>query len=293
MLTINRLKLAPYLFIAPALLMFATFSIVPFFLMTSTSLLNWDGISPHRDFVWFQNYVEALLHDQVFRQSFLNGAWVTVLALTIQNALALILALAVNRQLAGRSIYRTIFFIPPILSEIVVGLIWSWIYDGNYGILNDVLRAMGLGAWSRDWLSSPDTALNAIAVIHMWKGFGWGFVIFLAGLQTIPEELYEAARVDGASPWYRFWHITVPLLFPVMILVSILTVLGTMQIFGIIIATTNGGPAYHTEVPITRIFASMLGSSRFGYACAQGIIFGVLLLIFSLWQMRWQKRSAM
>ena len=291
----------PYLFLLPALLLFSVFSIYPFFLLTATSFLNWDGVFPAnpfanwhaygQQFVGLSNYLEVFTHDPVFWKSFTQAAYITVLALTLQNVLALLLAIAVNRRLLGGGAYRTIFFIPPILSEIVVGLIWFWIYDGNFGIFNNALTHLGLGAWTRPWLADPKTALTAVAVIHMWKGFGWGFVMFLAGLQTIPEELYEAARVDGANAWYRFWRITLPLLVPVCIMVSILTILGTMQIFALIIATTQGGPGYHTEVPITRIFSSMLGSSRFGYACAQGIVFGLILLAFSLLQMRFQKRG--
>lgn len=291
----------PYLFLVPAITLFSVFSIYPFFLLTATSFLNWDGVFPanpfanfheySKPFVAFGNYIEIFTQDPVFWTSFFQAGWITFLALTLQNALALLLAIAVNRKLAGAGIYRTIFFIPPILSEIVVGLIWFWIYDGNFGIFNNWLDAVHLGHWKRAWLADPKTALTAVAIIHMWKGFGWGFVMFLAGLQTIPEELYEAARVDGANAWYRFRHITMPLLLPVFIVVSILTILGTMQIFALIVATTQGGPAYHTEVPITRIFSSMLGSSRFGYACAQGIVFGLILLFFSLLQMRFQKRS--
>ena len=293
-------SLTPYLFILPALGLFALFSIYPFFLLTATSFLNWDGIYPHNPFEGFsvylqhavglRNYLEVLT-DGVFWTSFGQAGFITLLALTFQNALALLLAIAVNRRLRGAGIYRTIFFLPPILSEIVVGLIWFWIYDGHFGIFNAALRQLGLGAWTRAWLADAKTALIAVAIIHMWKGFGWGFVMFLAGLQTIPEELHEAARVDGASAWRRFWHITWPLLVPVLVVVSILTILGTMQIFALIIATMGGGPGYHTEVPITRIFQSMLGSSRFGYACAQGIVFGLILLTFSLLQMRFQRRA--
>jgi ABC-type sugar transport system permease subunit len=144
----------------------------------------------------------------------------------------------------------------------------------------------------RAWLSDPKTALVSVAVIHMWKGFGWGFVILLAGLQAIPRELNEAAHVDGAGEWRIFSRITVPLMLPVFFLVSVLTVLGTMQIFDIIISTTNGGPGYHTEVPITRILSAMVGSSRFGYACSLGILFGLILLAVSLVQMRLSKWSS-
>ncbi len=282
----------PYLFLLPAYLLFAVFSIYPFYLLTYTSLFDWDGISLAKQFVGFSNYWNVIAHDPVFWKSFKQAGFITLLALTFQNVLALLLAIAVNRNLTGGGFYRTVFFLPPILSEIVVGLIWFWIYDGNFGIFNQLLTHLGLGMWARSWLADPKTALTAVAVIHMWKGFGWGFVMFLAGLQTIPDELYEAARVDGANPWQRFWRITMPLLLPVCLVVSILTILGTMQIFALIIATTQGGPGYHTEVPITRIFSSMLGSSRFGYACAQGIVFGILLLLFSLVQMRFQRRAS-
>ncbi len=285
-------RVAPYAFILPALLLFTVFSIYPFYLLLQTSLLDWDGISPSPTFVGLRNYLEVLAQDRIFWTSFGQAGYVTLLALTLQNALALLLAIAVNRELRGGTIYRTIFFLPPILSEIVVGLIWFWIFDGNFGIFNEVLTAMGLGHFTRPWLADPQTALSAVAMIHMWKGFGWGFVMFLAGLQTIPDELYEAARVDGANAWYRFRHVTLPLLLPVCITVSILTILGTMQIFALIIATTQGGPAFHTEVPITRIFASMLGSGRFGYACAQGIVFGLILLVVSLIQLRFQRKTA-
>jgi ABC-type sugar transport system permease subunit len=124
----------------------------------------------------------------------------------------------------------------------------------------------------------------------MWKGFGWGFIILLAGLQGIPRELYESARVDGAGEWRVFWKITVPLMIPVFILVSVLTILGTMQIYDLVVSTTGGGPGYHTEVPMTRIIAKMLGSARFGYACALGIVFGLVLLTLSLIQIQISKR---
>lgn len=173
----------------------------------------------------------------------------------------------------------------------VVGLVWQWILDGNYGLLNGWLTQLGFPHLARSWLSDPKTALTAVAIVHSWKGFGWGFLIFLAGLQTIPRQLYEAARVDGANAWHSFKNITAPLMIPVAVLVAILTVLGTMQAFVLIIAMTGGGPAYHTQVPVLRILASMRGSSRFGYACAQGITFGVVLIIISFIQYRFSKKE--
>lgn len=281
-----------YLFVIPATILFAVFSLFPFFKVFQLSVFEWDGISTQMNFVWLKNFETALFHDSSWWISLKNAGVVTLLALTIQNFLALLLALIVDREIKGKNFYRVVFYLPPVLSGIVVGLVWNWIFDGSHGLLNFGLTAVGLENLTRAWLADPKTALVSIAVIHMWKGFGWGFVILLAGLQAIPRELSEAARVDGASEFYIFSRITVPLMLPVFFLVSILTVLGTMQIFDIIVSTTQGGPGYHTEVPITRILAAMTGSSRFGYACALGIIFGVILLAVSMVQMRLSKWSS-
>ena len=280
-----------YSFILPALLMFCVFSVYPYFKVIQLSLFKWDGIAAAGEFIGLRHFKDIFLYDWVWWLSLLQAGYITLLALVVQNGLALILAIAVAREMRTGNIYRVIFFIPPVLSGIVVGLIWNWIYNGDYGFLNYVFRVLGLGNLQRAWLADPKTALTAVAVIHMWKGLGWGFIVLLAGLQGIPEELYEAARVDGAGSWHRFRQITVPLMMPVFFLVSILTILGTMQIFDIIYSTTYGGPGYHTEVPITRIFFSMRRSSQYGYACAQGIVFGVILLVVSIAQLRLSKKT--
>ncbi len=284
-----RTQLGAYLFVLPAMLLFCTFSVYPFIQVFNLSATSWDGISRTYPYVYFENFQDLLTDNPVYWRSMLNALYVTFLALTVQNLLALLLAFLCDRDIKGGNIYRVIFYLPPVLSGIVVGLIWNWIYDGNYGLLNHFLGFIGLGNLSRAWLSDSKTALTAVAIIHMWKGFGWGFVILLAGLQSIPRELYEAARVDGANTWTVFKAVTVPLMIPVFILVSILTILGTMQIFDIIIATTGGGPGYHTEVPITRIVAMMIGASKFGYACAMGVVFGLILLVVSMIQIRASK----
>ena len=278
-----------YVFIIPAAILFFTFSLYPFFKVFQLSVTNWDGISNQVQFIGLDNFKDLFTDNPVFWLSMRNAFFVTFLALTVQNLLALFLAFLCDKDIRGGNVYRVIFYLPPVLSGIVVGLIWNWIYDGNYGLLNHFLSFIGLGNIARSWLSDSHTALVAVSVIHMWKGFGWGFIILLAGLQSIPRDLYEAARVDGANSWVVFKKITVPLMIPVFILVSILTILGTMQIFDIIIATTHGGPGYHTEVPITRIVATMIGSSKFGYACAMGVVFGIILLCVSLIQIRVSK----
>lgn len=275
-----------YLFVVPALLMFVTFSIYPFCKVLQLSVFEWDGISPTMKFVGLENFKNIIFSDGPFWVSIRNAGIITLLALVFQNAFAFLLAYIVDSGIKGRNLYRTIFFLPPVLSGIVVGLIWRWIYDSNYGLLNYLLSLSGLSHLTQSWLSDPKVALVSVSIVHMWKGFGWGFVILLAGLQSIPRELYEAARVDGADEWQILLRITIPMMMPIFFLVSILTILGTMPIYDIIVSTTGGGPGYHTEVPITRIIASMIGSSRFGYACAQGLLFGIGLLIVSLIQVK-------
>ena len=281
-----------YLFVIPAVIIFSIFYIYPFYKVFTLSLCKWDGISSFsftQSFIGLRNFKELVFEDRVWWQAIRQVSYITIIALTFQNALALFLAMACDRDIKGGNIYRAIFYLPPLLSAVVVGLVWRWIYDGNYGLLNYWLANIGLSHLVRNWLSDPKTALTCVAVIHSWKGFGWGFIIFLAGLQTIPRQLYEAARVDGANSWQIFKKVTVPLMIPVFILVSILTILGTMQVFVLILSMTGGGPGYHTEVPVTRILASMVGSSRFGYACSQGIVFGVILLAISFMQIRFSK----
>ncbi len=280
-----------YLFILPAVIIFSIFYLYPFSQVFYLGLYDWDGISVGKTFVGLRNFKEIFFSDPNWWRAMLQAGWITVIALTFQNILAFLLAWACDREIKLKHWYRLVFFLPPILSEVVVGLVWQWILEGNYGLLNNWLTQIGLPQLTRNWLNDPKTALNCVALVHSWKGFGWGFLIFLAGLQTIPRELYEAAKVDGANSWTAFRKITIPLMVPVAILVAILTILGTMQAFVLIIAMTGGGPAYHTQVPVLRILASMRDSSQFGYACAQGIVFGVILVTISFIQYRFSKRS--
>lgn len=279
-----------YFFILPAVIMLSLFYIYPFLKVFQLSFFEWDGISPKMRFVGLSQFIDIVFSNPSWWQSMWHAAYITILALIFQNGLALFLALIVDRGIKYGNAYRVIFFLPPVLSGIVVGLIWNWIFNGNYGLLNHWLSTIGLSNLARSWLADPRTSLTCVAVIHMWKGFGWGFIILLAGLQNIPRALYEAARIDGASSWDIFRRVTVPLMIPVFALVMILTVLGTMQIYDIIVSTTGGGPGYHTEVPTSRIIARMLYSSQFGYACAMGLVFGAVLVVLSLMQMKISKR---
>ena len=287
-------SLENYVFVLPAVLIFSIFYIYPFIQVLFLSFFDWDGIVSFKDatFLGWGNFKEIIFDDPIWWQAMRNAGYITLIALIFQNLLAFLLAWACDREIRMKNFYRLIFFIPPVFSEIVVGLAWRFIINDVEGanIINRMFAAMGHPNFMHSWLSDPKTALTTVAVVHCWKGFGWGFLIFLAGLQTIPRELYEAARVDGANAWESFKKITVPLMIPVTVLVAILTVLGSMQSFVLILGLVGGEFAGHTSVPVLRILSSMRGSSRFGYACAQGISFGMVLVIISFIQYRFSKK---
>ena len=290
-----------YLFILPAVLIFSLFYIYPFTKVVHLSLSQWDGIAfKPAAFVGLAHFKNILSGNATqWWVSMAQAGYITFWALTFQNLLALLLALACDKAIKAGAIYRVIFFIPPILSEVVVGLVWWWIYDGNWGLLNQWLTNIGFGHFAHNWLSPSleegsrflvrALPLTCVAIVHCWKGFGWAFIILLAGLQNIPRDLYEAAKVDGADPWQVFWKVTFPILIPVIVLVVILTILASMQSFVLILAMTNGGPYYYTEVPVTRILDSMK-NGYFGFACAQSVIFGLILLGLSFSQLKISKQ---
>ena len=270
-------QFSSFLFVLPALAIFSLFYIIPFVQTFFLSMHEWNGITPTQIPVGLRNFRD-LMSDRVWWDAVGHAGFITLIALTFQNALAFALALACDQEIRMGRLYRVIFFLPPVLSEVVVGLIWQWIlYSGTQSGAQ-----IGLHQLVHNWLSDPKTALTCIAVVHSWKGFGWGFIILLAGLQTIDRQLYEAAKVDGAGGWKTFINVTIPMMIPVILFVIILTILGSMQVFVLVLSMVGQGLVYYTEVPVTRILASMTGTNQFGYACAQAIIFGIILLSVSM-----------
>ncbi len=238
------------------------------------------------NFIGLENYKE-LIGDKLWWDSIWHAGYITLIALTFQNALAFALALACDREIRMKRFYSVVFFIPPVLSEVLVGLIWNWILNPqiqngqHIGLLNHLLYSSGLPQLVHNWLGDPNTALTTIAIVNSWKGFGWGFILLLAGLQTIDKQLYEAAKIDGANSWKTFMNVTVPMILPIALVVVILTILGCMQAFVLILAMVNQGLVNYTDVPVTRILSAMTGTNRFGYACALAMIFGLILVCIS------------
>lgn len=271
-----------FLFVVPALLIFCVFYIYPFVDIFKLSFQQWDGIGP-RHWVFLQNYQELVRNGGWWRSVF-NAGYITLIALTFQNMIAFALALACDREMRLKGAYRIIFFLPPILSEVVVGLLWRLILAPAQqgGVFNKLLANLGLHHLMNNWLSDPETALTCIAIVHSWKGFGWGFIILLAGLQTIDRQFYESARVDGANYWQCFLNVTIPMMVPVILVVMILTILGSMQSFILVLSMTPGELSGHTDVPVLQILTSMQDFKEYGTACAMGVIFAGILITLSV-----------
>lgn len=279
---------AAYVFLAPALLLLLVFNVVPLVQGVLVSLQQWDGVNPQPSFVGLANYARAFT-DDVFRASLLNALGFGLVGLLGGGTLGLAMALAVNARPRGAHAYRAIFFLPWILSVVVVGFLWVWLLDPAVGPLNKVLYAWNLGEWAHAWLAEPETAFPTVSAIYVWAHWGIGFLLFLSGLQNVPPDVLEAAAIDGAGPLARFRYVVWPLLLPIAVVVSVLTLLLALQIFGTILVTTNGGPGFHTEVPTLRIYKESFQFFRFGVAAAMSIIFGAILIVVSLGQL-WLSR---
>lgn len=279
---------AGYLFIAPALLLIGTFTLLPFVQGILLSFQAWDGVASVKPWVGLSNY-ERVATDHIFWASLRNAALFGLIGFVAGNALSLAMAIAVNANPRGVTFFRIVYYLPGVFSVVVVGMMFSWMLQPSVGILNRTLEALGLLALKHNWLSDPSTALPTVGAVYVWYHWGFGFLLFLAGLQRIPRELYEAAAIDGAGVWQGFRHITWPQLTPITTIVSILTLLGALQIFGTVQILTNGGPGYHTEVPTLRIYKEAFVFYRFGPAAAMSVVFGSILVVISLTQL-WLSR---
>lgn len=288
-----RRHLTGWLFLAPAVLMIGVFTIIPFFQAILLSFQSWDGVSPDTPWVGLDNY-RFIANDPIFWRSMRNVLFFGVVGFIGGNGIALAMALAVNSVTRGRTFFRTVFYLPGVLSVVVVGLLFSSILQPGSGVLNRVLGLVGLESLQQNWLGNPAVALPAVALVFVWYHWGFAFLLFLAGLQDVPKELYEAASLDGTNYWERFRYVTWPQLAPVTSIVALLTLLAALQIFGTVQVLTNGGPGNHTMVPTLAIYNEAFVNWRYGSAAAMSVIFGGALVLLSVIQLSisgWRSRA--
>nr|WP_255570733.1 sugar ABC transporter permease [Cohnella sp. CFH 77786] len=266
------------LFLVPALAFYLVFILLPTLSSTYYSLTDWDGINS--TFVGLANYKE-MFEDKMILASFRNTALYTVGITVLQNGLGLLAALLLVRKFRGVNFMRTMIFLPYIFSSLLIGYVWGFILEPNIGIVNTLLGAMGLDFLQAGWLSEPGIARWMIVLITTWQCLGYSMVIFIAGLQGIPQELYECGDLEGATGFRRFRHITFPLIAPAFTISVTLTLIGDLQLFNQIYALTGGGPGYATESVATIIYRVGFGTgTQWGYGAALSItLFAVILVL--------------
>src|SRR5918998_5284376 len=236
---------AGILFVLPAFILYLIFMVYPFFRSIYFSFTSWNGVTAVKEWVGLANYRE-LITDNLFWLSLQHTVIWVIVGTIAPIAIGMLLALLLWRRPKGFTLFRTFFFMPQVLSTVVIGIIWNWIYNPIFGILNEVLDAVGLEDLSRGWLGDPDIALYAVLIAAIWATIGFVFVILLAGLQNVSKDLLEAATVDGANVWQRFWNVTVPQLAGVINVVIALLLIGGFSVFGNIFFLTRGGPPHPT-----------------------------------------------
>ncbi|MDO3413283.1 sugar ABC transporter permease [Saccharibacillus sp. CPCC 101409] len=276
MQTLKGSRLAIFLGLLPALVIYIGIAIVPIGLSLYYSLMNWNGIGS-MTFAGLNNYTR-ILSDDTFWLSVKNNIVIMATGLLGQIPLGLLLALLLNRGLKGSGIFRTIGFMPVVISSVMVSLIWGMIYNTEYGMLNNLLGLFGLGDWSQNWLGDSKWSMWSISVAYIWQNCGLYMVIFLAALQNIPQEVNEAAELDGATGLKRILSITIPMIRGTIMVAVVLSISNSFRVFDLIQILTGGGPAHQTEVMTIYMYNNAFINMRYGYGSAVSI----LILLFSL-----------
>jgi len=275
-------KPAPYLYILPALALFVGIILLPAAGTFVLSFFNWSGIGRDIEFVGLENYRAAFRDGSYFVLSLRNNIVYLVATFIVEMCFGLAMALVLDFKLRFFGVFRMLFFSPMVLSMMPVGLLWRFVYSPEIGILNGALKAIGLGSLARPWLGDPATALYAVCLTSGWRYAGFYMILFYAGLQRIPKQLYESARIDGASDLGCFRHVSLPLLREVFVICVLLCATGAFQAFDLIYAMTGGKPYHSTEVVATWLVEVAFAHNRFGHGSALAVMMTVIVFVIAL-----------
>ncbi len=278
---------AAYGFLLPNLLGFAVFTFFPVVAALIISFTDWDLLQAPT-WVGLENY-RRLLSDPLFGQVLRNTALYVLGTVPLQMALALAVALALNQRIPGQLFFRTAYFMPVVASTVAVALVWRWIFNYDFGLLNSFLYMVGIQD-PPNWLGSTRWALVSIIIMSIWQQVGYSMVLFLAGLQGVPQQLYEAAKIDGAGPSARFWFITLPMLSATTFFVLVISIINSFQVFDQALIMTQGGPANATNTIVFHIYRNAFQFFRMGYASAMAWVLFAIIFAVTLMQFRYQRR---
>lgn len=275
-----------FLFLVPGLILYLIFFVFPTLSALFYSFTDWDGLTPAYNFVGLENYKDILTNDIIFKKSFINNIEFMLFVVIFQTLFSLIFAVFLVKNSKTNVFLRALYFFPTILSSVSVAFIWSFVYDPTLGLLNTLLNKLSLGFLSQNWIGDADIAIYSIAVVQVWFHTGQMLIIFVAGLQGIPKDLYEVAKIEGATRWQTFRKVTWPLVAPAATIVVAYTTIQSFKAFDLIFAMTRGGPNYSTEILSTLIYNTAFRSFKFGYASAESVIFMVVIALITFLQTR-------
>lgn len=278
----------PWWFLVPALVAYTIVVVVPDVQAMVFAFTNWDGLTDNFDFVGFDNFVKAFESPYAL-SSLINTLLLTIAVTVVQLIVGLLLALALNTQVRSRNVLRVAFFAPVVLTSVAVGYIWKYMYAPT-GALNQILDLFGLESLKHDWLGDPTVNLWAIAFMCVWQSAGFTMVIFLAGLQGVDTDLIEAAHLDGAGPWTRFWYVVRPLLAPAILINAVLCVSGGLKIFDQIYITTQGGPAHTTSTLATLTYTDGFVTGDYSFGVTLSVVLTALVSVVTIVQFRLMNR---
>src|SRR5205814_171591 len=274
----------------PALIAYLLFALGPVVIAAGLSLFRWDGIGP-MGFVGLGNYARALFGDPIFLRSFANNTVYVAITLIVEVGFGLAFAAALQARLPLAGFWRALFFSPMVLSLVVVGLLWSFVLNPDFGLLNSALRSFGLAGWQRAWLGDERTALGVVSLVSGWRYAGFYMALFAAGLARIPGEVLEAGRLDGAREGVLFRRVTLPLLAPVTAVAVLLCVTGGFQAFDLFFVMTDGGPFHSTEIPSLWMIKKAFNRQALGYGAALGVLLTLVVAALGALQMRLRARA--
>lgn len=264
-------KRAIFIFIFPAFVIFLCIIVLPIVFSGYYSLLQWGSVGKST-FIGLKNYVELLINNgDGFRESVLNSVILAGLSVFVQLPIALVIALVLAAGVKGEGFFRSAYFIPVIVSTVVIGQLWMKIYNPQYGLLNTLLKNIGLESWVGEWIGSPETALIAVFIPLIWQYIGYHMLLMYAAIKSIPQDVTEAAKIDGASPYKTAVSIIIPNIKPIIEVCIVFAVTGSLKTFDLIYVLTGGGPVHATEVPSTLMFNTIFHRNMYGYGSAIAI----------------------
>jgi multiple sugar transport system permease protein len=279
-----------YAFLAPGLILFSLFTVFALGFAFYLTFREWNILEPEKPFIGLQNYRD-MIGDEDFRQSVINTFYFTGASVPIGMAIGLGVALLLNQPLWGRTVLRTLFFLPVVTPFVVAAIVWKWLYNGDFGPINYYMLKAHLISEPLLWLSDRDLAMPAVVLMSVWTSVGFSMVVYLAALQGVPAELYESARIDGAGAWARFRYVTLPMLAPSTLFLMVIGIIGSFQVFTQIYIMTGGGPVNRTSTMVYYIYESAFKFYEMGYASTLAYALFVLLLVFTVIQLRLYRRT--